>query len=84
MNKHILIAMDHENRSKEELKKNRDAAADAARAAADAAASRAAAYFAADAAYYAADAIDVECWLNKYFEETSDDREEYEKVLEER
>ncbi|NRA91511.1 MAG: hypothetical protein HRU26_02320, partial [Psychroserpens sp.] len=30
MNKHILIAMDHENRSKEELKKNLDAAHEAA------------------------------------------------------
>tara|TARA_R100000808_G_C2153015_1_gene162835 strand:- start:3736 stop:3954 length:219 start_codon:yes stop_codon:yes gene_type:complete len=68
MNQHILIAMDHENHSKEELKKNLDAA-DAA-AAADSAV-RAACYPAA-----------VKYWVNEYFEVTGEDREEYEKALE--
>ena len=74
MNKNILIAMDHENRSKEELKKNLDAAHEAAvavRAAYDDAV-RAACYPAA-----------VKYWVNEYFEVTGENREEYEKALEE-
>jgi hypothetical protein len=87
MNKQILIAMDAENRSKEELKKNyHDAVAgispaiDAAVAAFDAAA-----VAAADAAVAAADAAAVASdpghWINKYFQITNENRENYEKAL---
>ncbi len=90
MNKHILIAMDWENRSLEELEKNRDVAYAAA---ADAAAAAYAAADAADSAY--ADAADsayadaayaddyVKYWLNRYFEITGENRKEYEKALKE-
>ena len=57
--------MDWNNRSREELEKNRAAAYTAA--------------YAADAAYAAA-AVES---LNEYFEITGEDREEYEKALEE-
>jgi len=71
MNKHILLAMkwlDSPNSvSKEELKKN---AADAA--AADAAAVYAAAVY--DAAVYAAYA---EKWINKYFDRTKENKQDY-------
>ncbi len=66
MNQHILVAMDWKNRSQEELKKNRAAAA-AAVAVADA-----------DAAVAVADA---EYWINRYFNVTGEDREDYEKAL---
>ena len=86
MNKNILIAMDHENRSKEELKKNLDAAYEAAVAvrAAYAAAVRA------DSACYAAKyatlpflAANTEYWIDEYFQITGEDKEEYEKALKE-
>ena len=96
MNKHILVAMDWKNRSKEELMENAESAynadvytaavADAAYTAADAA--DAAAYAAADAAAYAvasaaADAAYAEFWINEYFENTGEDRKDYEKALKE-
>ena len=87
MNKHILVAMDHENLSKEELKKNLDAAHDAAVAVrADYAAT--AADFAADFAYFAAaaaadsDSAKLKYWINNYFNVTGENREDYEKALE--
>ncbi len=74
MNKHILTAMDWKNRSLEELERNKYyaayEAAVAVRAAYDAAV-RAACYPAA-----------VKCWVNEYFEVTGENREEYEKALE--
>ena len=85
MNQHILIAMDWENRSLEELEKNRDAAA----AYADAAAAYAAAVRA-DSACYAAKyatlpflAANTEYWIDEYFQITGEDKEEYEKALKE-
>ncbi len=63
MNQHILVAMDWKNRSQEELKKNRAAAADA--------------YAVADAYAYA------EYWINRYFNVTGENREDYEKALKE-
>ena len=66
--------MDWKNRSKEELKKNNDAAY----AAYDAA------YTAAVAAAAVADAsADAEFWIKEYFENTGEDRKEYEKALKE-
>ena len=76
MNKHLLIALDYKNRSKEELKENYKAAK-----AADAAAYAVA--YVADAAD--ADAVNVdalEYWLNRYFEKTGENIEDYEKALE--
>ena len=75
MNKHILVAMDWKNRSEEELDKNRADADDAYEAAYEAAAAAYDAYEDAD--------DDVKYWLNRYFEVTGEDREEYEKALEE-
>ena len=73
MNKHILVAMDWKNRSKEELMENAESAynADVYTAAV------------ADAAYTAADAADAEFWIKEYFENTGEDRKEYEKALKE-
>ena len=68
--------MDWKNRSKEELRENAESAYNAY-ADADAAAS------AADAAYAAADAAYAEFWIKEYFENTGEDREEYEKALKE-
>ena len=88
MNKHILIAMDWKNRSKEELRENYDAAVYSAAysdawAAAVAYASYAAAFEAvAYASYAAAYAEAAGNWLDRYFEETGEDREDYEKALE--
>ena len=81
MNQHILIAMDRKNRSKEELIENYHDAYAAFAAAARAAGARAACY----AAKYATLpflAANTEYWLNRYFEITGEDREEYEKALE--
>ena len=88
MNKHILIAMDYKNRSREELRENYHdaaAAADAAYAAdAYAAADADAAAAAYHAAYHAADAdAAAEYWITRYFEVTGENREDYEKALEE-
>jgi len=91
MNKHILLVMkwlnDNDSVTQKELNDNRAAdaayaAADAAYAAADAAAdayaAADAAYAAADAAYAAADAAaDAEKWVNKYFERTKENRQDY-------
>jgi len=92
MNKFILCAMNRENRTVEELKDNAAAAAYAAAAdavaaavAADAvatAAAAAAAAYAAVAAY--ADELWVNYWLNRYFELTGDNREDYEKAIKEK
>ena len=92
MNKHLLIALDYKNRSKEELKENYKAAKAAADADADADAVYVAyADAAADAYAYAvayvadADAVNVdalEYWLNRYFEKTGENIEDYEKALE--
>jgi hypothetical protein len=76
MNQHILIAMDRKNRSKEELIENYIAAG------ARAAGARAAYYVAKYATLPFFDA-NTEYWLNRYFEITGEDREEYEKALEE-
>tara|TARA_R100000655_G_scaffold15789_3_gene34793 strand:+ start:905 stop:1123 length:219 start_codon:yes stop_codon:yes gene_type:complete len=67
MNKQILIAMDWKNRSKEELKENYEAAANAA----------AVAYAAANSNNPAA----IEYWLKEYLEKTGENREDYEKAL---
>ena len=93
MNQHILIAMDHKNRDKEELIENyQDAAAavaafDVSVIEATFAAAWADVVRAARAAQAAADADAdddyVEYWLNRYFEITGENREEYEKALEE-
>ena len=73
MNQHILIAMDWENRSRKELKENFRAAANLYYAAFDAA----------RADYGRIHAANAEQWINKYFEVTGENREEYEKALEE-
>ena len=91
MNKQILIAMDWKNRSKEELKKNYEAASYASYASYAAYVANAAAYVAnaavdvddTDAVDAAAANSAVEYWLKKYFAETGENREDYEKALEE-
>ena len=76
MNQHILVAMDRKNRSKEELIENyHDAAADTA--------SARAAYYVAKYATLPFFAANTEYWLNRYFEITGENREEYEKALKE-
>tara|TARA_R100001510_G_C7607962_1_gene172410 strand:- start:738 stop:1019 length:282 start_codon:yes stop_codon:yes gene_type:complete len=88
MNKQILIAMDAKNTSKctEELKDNYRAAAAHVAAHVAANSANANAYAAAAVcAAYAANAYAVGCdpeyWLKKYFEETGENREDYEKAL---
>jgi len=90
MNKYILCAMD-KSKTEKDLKKNA-AAADAddaaysydAAAAADAADAAAYAAAAADAADAAADAANnMDYWLNRYFERTGENREDYEKAIKE-
>ena len=74
MNKHILCVMDRKNKTRDELR----AAAAAAYAAYAAAAA------AADAAYATyTHAADIEYWLDIYFERSGEDREDYEKAIEE-
>ena len=93
MNKHILLVMkwlnDKESVTQEELKDNAAdaAAADAAYAdAADAAAyayaaAYDAAYDAADAAAYAYAAAYDEKWINKYFDQTGENKQDYTDAL---
>jgi hypothetical protein len=81
MNQHILIAMDRKNRSKEELIENYTAAG--ARAAGARAAGARAAYYVAKYATLPFFDANTEYWINEYFEITGEDREEYEKALEE-
>jgi hypothetical protein len=61
MNKFILVAMNRKNHTQEELDENCTAAA-AYAAAADA---------------YAADAAAAEYWINRYFERTGEDKQDY-------
>jgi hypothetical protein len=81
MNKFILCVLDRENKTKEELEINADAAAGTR-------AAYRAAYFAHSAAaaatYDAGATYDAEYWLNKYFEAAGESREEYEKVIKEK
>jgi len=79
MNKYILCAI-NKSKTEEELKKNAAAAAAAGAAAYDAADA-----YAAYAAYAAADAYaaDADYWLNRYFERTGENREDYEKAIKE-
>lgn len=86
MNKHILIAMDRKNRTQDELRRNvTDAAAAAKIADADGAyaayaASKYAVFSAYDSIYsanYATFAVSAEHWLNEYFEETGENRQDY-------
>ena len=84
MNKFILVVMNRENHTQEELKENRDAAAvvhyDFADDAAYAYAAYAAYAYADDAADYAA--YDCEYWVNRYFERTGEDKQTYIDALE--
>ena len=89
MNKFILCAMD-KSKTVEELRENRDAAYDAWSAAAYTAAYDAdadAAYTAADDAYTAADADAAAAytayWIDKYFKQTGENREDYENKIQE-
>jgi len=91
MNKHILLVMkwlnDKDSVTQEERDDNRDAAyaayadayaADAAAAAyADAAADYTAAYAAADAAATAYADAAAEIWVDKYFERSGDNKQDY-------
>ena len=87
LNKYILVVMNYENHTQEELEANFIAAADSAAAAYDAYDDYAAAYSdaaaaaaysdAAAAAYFSTDDT-AEYWIDKYFEITSEDRALYE------
>ena len=80
MNKFILIAMDRESYTNEELKNNSDAAYNVA-AYAYIHSSAYAAYYAADAAAYSdaaySDGACLEASLTAYFETTGEDRKPY-------
>ena len=71
MNKFVLVAMDKENYTKEELKKNAKDAATATYVYSSSAAS-ATAYYA-----YANDSIRFGHWLALYFEITGEDKQDY-------
>ena len=78
MNKHILIAMDKESFTKDELKKNKDSATATADAAAAAYATTAAAAAAAYATTDADDvADDVDYWIDMYFKKTGENKQDY-------
>ena len=86
MNKHILMAMDSianpEKYTVEQLRKNCDAAYKAAYKADDAAYAAYVAHVAADAyadyaAAYSAVSCDYERWLNRYFDESGENKQDY-------
>ena len=85
MNKHILMVMkwlkDKDSVSEEELEENKCEAYAASYAACYGADTDYDAYAAAYAAYWA-DAVEASYWVDKYFKETGEDRNEYEKELE--
>ena len=77
MNKFVLVAMDKENYTKEELKKNAKDAATATYVYPSASAASAAAYHA-----YANDSVRFDYWLAIYFEITGEDKQEYINAIE--